>query len=154
MLLQEDWIFQILSMSLIMIYLNKLKILFIELAEPDEQVRKDKLGVMLQKVIIESGEKLKKFYILEKKHHLTKVKRGMTDHSKAKNDLAIIENLSHVIEVINLKIKILKKKIKVVLKIKNQNLVKILNSLNEKKKQLNVLIKEINLSQKKDNFIF
>ena len=137
-----------------MIYLNKLKILFIELVEQDERAQKDKLGVMLQKVIIESGKKLKKFYILEKKHHLTKVKIGMIDHSRAKKDLAIIENLSHVIEVISLKIKILKKKIKVVLKIKNQNLVKILNSLNEKKKQLNVLIKEINLSQKKDNFIF
>jgi len=41
-----------------------------------------------------------------------------------------------------------------VLKIKNQDLVKILNFLNEKKKQLNVLIKEINLSQKKDNLTF
>ena len=83
-----------------------------------------------------------------------KTKIGMKDLTGEKNDLKIIGNLSQAIEAINLKIKILKKKIKMVLKIKNQDLVKILNFLNEKKKQLNVLIKEINLSQKKDNLTF
>jgi len=83
-----------------------------------------------------------------------KTKIGMKDLTEEKNDLKIIGNLSQAIEAINLKIKILKKKIKMVLKIKNQDLVKILNFLNEKKKQLNVLIKEINLSQKKDNLTF
>ena len=83
-----------------------------------------------------------------------KTKLEMKDYTRVKNDLVIVENLSQVEEMINLKIKILKKKIKMVLKIKNQDLVKILNFLNEKKKQLNVLIKEINLSRKKNNFIF
>ena len=83
-----------------------------------------------------------------------KTKIGMKDLTGEKNDLKIIGNLSQAIEAINSKIKILKKKIKMVLKIKNQDLVKILNFLNEKKKQLNVLIKEINLSQKKDNLTF
>ena len=178
-----------------MIYHNNLKILFIELAEQDERVQRDRLGVMSPKVIAESGEKLKKFYILEKKYHSMKIevndhtrvknnlvikenlshvtdainlkkkikekkyhsmktKIGMKDLTEKKNDLKIIGNLSQAIEAINLKIKILKKKIKMVLKIKNQDLVKILNFLNEKKKQLNVLIKEINLSRKKNNFIF
>ena len=178
-----------------MIYRSKLKISFIELVEQEERVQKDKHGVMLLKVIAESGEKSKKFYILEKKYHLMKIevndrirvknnlvikenlshminainlkkkikekknhsmktKIGMKDLKEEKNDLKIIGNLSQAIEAINLKIKILKKKIKMVLKIKNQDLVKILNFLNEKKKQLNVLIKEINLSQKKDNLTF
>ena len=56
----------------------------IELAEPDERVQRDKLGVMLLK-IAESGEKSKKFYILEKKYYSMKIE--VNDHTRVKNNL-------------------------------------------------------------------